>query len=109
MNPPIPESSIQFPQGSREFKSRGGAWVTYIMGGCFGGIGLIALLVSIVGIAMGGGADLALPCFIGIVFFLIGVGIPVGSYFLGKTYTISCRPDGFTVKTENKRKGTEQK
>ena len=109
MNPPIPESSSQFPQGVREFKTRGGAWIMYAMGGCFGTIGLIALLVSIVGIAMGGGLDLALPCFIGIVFFLIGVGIPVGSYFLGKTYTISCRPDGFTVKTENKRKGTEQK
>ena len=78
MNPLIPEPSSLFPQGAREFKSRG-AWVTYIMGGCFGGIGLIALLVSIVGVAMGGGLDLALPCFIGIVFFLVGVGIPVGS------------------------------
>jgi hypothetical protein len=109
MNPLIPEPSSLFPQGTREFKTRGGAWLTYIMGGCFGSIGLVALLVSIVGIAMGGGLDLALPCFIGILFFLVGVGIPVAAYFFGKNYSISCRPDGFTVKTENKRKGTEQK
>ena len=109
MNPATPEPNNRFPQGVREFKTRGGAWITYVMGGCFGSLGLIALLVSIIGISMGGGLDLALPCFIGMVFVLVGVGIPVGAYFLGKNYTISCRPDGFTVKTENKRKGTEQR
>lgn len=109
MMPNTPASTPQFPQGSREFKTRGGAWITYLFGGCFGGIGLIALIIGIVGISMGGGMDLALPCFIGFVFVLVGIGIPVGAYFFGKTYTISCRPEGFTVKTENKRKGVEQR
>ena len=108
MTPTTPGSN-PFPQGSREFKSRGGAWITYVFGGCFGGIGLIALIIGIAGISMGGGMDLALPCFIGVVFVLVGIGIPVGSYFFGKTYTISCRPEGFSVKTENKRKGVEQR
>lgn len=109
MTPPIPGSNPQFPQGTREFKSRGGAWIPYIFGGCFGGIGLIALIIGIVGLSAGAGTELAIPAAIGALFVLIGIGILVGSYFFGKTYTISCRPDGFTVKTENKRKGVEQR
>ena len=100
---PLPAS------GAREFKTRAAPWIPYIFGGCFGTLGLIALVGGIAGIMMGGGSGAGLPLFIGVVFLAIGVAIPIGIYFLGKTYTISCRPDGFTVRMENKRKGAQQK
>ena len=96
------------PGGTREFKTRSAAWVPYVFGGCFGGMGALFAIIGIGSIVMGGGYDLVLFAILGVVFVLIGIGIPVGMYFFGKKHTITCRPGGFTVRTENKRKGTEQ-
>jgi hypothetical protein len=97
------------PAGVREFKTRRVAWLPYVFGGCFGGMGLLFAIIGIGGMLVGGGAELLLFALMGTLFVFIGIGIPVGIYFFGKTYTITCRPDGFTVRTENKRTGTEQR
>lgn len=92
----------------REFKTRTAAWLPYVFGGCFGSIGLIAAIIGVIGVTSGGGSGMLLPLLIGLLFVVIGIGMPIGSYFFGKSYTITCRPEGFNVRTVNKRKGTEQ-
>jgi hypothetical protein len=105
--PPVPNASAA-PVATREFKTRTASWFPYVFGGCFALVGFVAAVVGIVGLVMGAGSGMALPLLIGVVFVLVGVGIPLGSYFFGKSYAITCRADGFTVRTVNKRKGTEQ-
>ncbi len=97
------------PSGVREFKTRRVAWLPYVFGGCFGGMGLLFAIIGIGSMAAGAGSELLLFAVIGILFFFVGIGIPVAMHFFGKTYTITCRPDGFTVRTENKRTGVEQR
>ncbi|MDQ6623208.1 MAG: hypothetical protein M3Y86_06950 [Verrucomicrobiota bacterium] len=109
MNTTAPSSTnVLFPGGVREFKTRTAKWFPYVFGGCFGTIGLIAAIIGFAGLVMHAGSSMALPLLIGLLFVAIGIGIPVGTYYFGKRYSISCRPDGFLVRTENKRKGTEQ-
>ncbi len=107
MNPSTTPNPL-LPHGPREFKTRNAKWFPYIFGGCFGVFGLIALCAGLLGLIMGGGSGLTLLILIGLVFTAVGVGIPFGLYFFQTLYSITCREDGFSVRTENKRKGTEQ-
>lgn len=112
MNPadptPPPPPAAATPNVTREFKTRTASWVPYVFGGCFGTIGLLALVAGIAGFVMGGGGMSGIPLLFGIIFICVGIGIPVGNYFFGKTHTISCRPDGFSVRIDNKRQGSTQ-
>ena len=85
---------------AREFTTRNVPWRSYVAGGCLGLCGLLFAAAVLAGVIGFRGGDRILFVGLGLFFFLVGIGLPIAIFFFRKTQAITCRPDGFTVRTE---------
>ena len=97
---------IQLP---REYKDTTSTWLPMVIGGIAGLMGIFALCFGIGAWLFG--ADLLtrlMPIGLGIFALCLGAGYPIHMHWNHTSETINCAPGGFSVTSENKRRGTRR-
>lgn len=91
----------------RRFEQKTSVGLMIVLGVVFFGVGSIAGLLG-GAVLLGGSSAGLLFLAIGLLFMALGVGIPLGSWFLGSSHTLVCTPEGFTYTRASRRAGSHR-